>query len=370
MTAVGLAEASRGETAGESMGAPAGAFPVLRVRDLEKRFGGVLVLFDCGIDIAEGEIVTLLGPSGCGKTTLLRCIAGFLTPDGGTITIDGRDTGPIPVNRRPVGVVFQSYALFPHMTVSQNVGYGLRMRGVPKAGIAEAVSRVLETVALTPFADRWPAQLSGGQQQRVAVARVLVLEPRVLLLDEPFSALDAKLRGAMQIDLRRLIKRLGITAIFVTHDQDEALIMSDRIAVMRQGRIEQIAPPDEVFDHPATAYVADFVGASNFWTATARDGQVPLPDGSSAATRLSGPVRVMSRPHNIRVEAGGPGPWAGRITLRRPLGPLVEYAVRTGDGPDIKVSALRQEQAGTLADGAEVTLALRDPSLCAIYPPD
>ncbi len=314
--------------------------------------------------------MTLLGPSGCGKTTLLRCIAGFLTPDGGTIAIDGSDTGPIPVNRRPVGVVFQSYALFPHMTIAQNVGYGLRMRGVPKAGIAEAVSRVLETVALTPFAGRWPAQLSGGQQQRVAVARVLVLEPRVLLLDEPFSALDAKLRGAMQIDLRRLIKRLGITAIFVTHDQDEALIMSDRIAVMRQGRIEQIAPPDEVFDHPATAYVADFVGASNFWTATARDGQVLLPDGSSASTRLSGPVRVMSRPHNIRVEAGGPGPWAGRITLRRPLGPLVEYAVRTGDGADIKVSALRQEQASALADGAEVTLALRDPSLCAIYPPD
>jgi ABC-type Fe3+/spermidine/putrescine transport system ATPase subunit len=365
-----LAELSWDEMAGVAQAAPASATSVLQVRDLEKRFGGTVVLSDCTIDVAEGEIVTLLGPSGCGKTTLLRCIAGFWEPDGGAISIDGRNALPIPVNRRPVGVVFQSYALFPHMTVAQNVGYGLRMRGVPKRQIAEAVARILDTVALGAFADRWPAQLSGGQQQRVAVARVLVLEPRVLLLDEPFSALDAKLRGAMQMDLRQLIKRLGITAIFVTHDQEEALIMSDRIAVMRQGRIEQIAAPEEVFDHPATAYVADFVGASNFWAASAENGKVVLSDGSTVATKLTGPVRAMSRPHNIRLEAGHGGPWTGTITLHRPVGPLVDYVVRTMDGIDIKVSALRQEQARILADGAEVTLSLRDPSLCAIYPAD
>jgi ABC-type Fe3+/spermidine/putrescine transport system ATPase subunit len=344
--------------------------PVLRVRRLEKRFGGMVVLSECSIDIAEGEIVTLLGPSGCGKTTLLRCIAGFWTPDAGAITIDGQDALPVPVNRRPVGVVFQSYALFPHMTVAQNVGYGLRMRGVPKAEIARAVARALETVSLSAFADRWPAQLSGGQQQRVAVARVLVLEPRVLLLDEPFSALDAKLRGAMQMDLRQLIKRLGITAIFVTHDQEEALIMSDRIAVMRQGRIEQIAAPEVVFDHPATAYVADFVGASNFWPAEAQGGRVRLPDGTEVPTDLSGPVRAMARPHNIRLEAGTAGPWTGTVTMHRPVGPLVDYVVRTDAGTDIKVSALRQEQARILPDGAAVTLRLRDPSLCAVYPPE
>jgi ABC-type Fe3+/spermidine/putrescine transport system ATPase subunit len=355
---------------GAAQAAPDAPGPVLLVKGLEKRFGGTVVLSDCSIGIAEGEIVTLLGPSGCGKTTLLRCVAGFLTPDAGAITIDGREALTLPVNRRPVGVVFQSYALFPHMTVAQNVGYGLRMRGFPKAEIAKAVARVLDTVALSAFADRWPAQLSGGQQQRVAVARVLVLEPRVLLLDEPFSALDAKLRGAMQIDLRQLIKRLGITAIFVTHDQEEALIMSDRIAVMRQGRIEQIAPPEEVFDHPATAYVADFVGASNFWQAEARGGSVVLPDGTEVATELSGPVRAMARPHNIRLEAGSAGPWAGTVILHRPVGPLVEYVVRTDAGPEIKVSALRQEQARILPDGAAVTLRLRDPALCAVYPPE
>ncbi|MCU0906101.1 MAG: ABC transporter ATP-binding protein [Rhodobacteraceae bacterium] len=342
--------------------------PVLSVRGLEKRFGGTVVLSDCAIDIAEGEIVTLLGPSGCGKTTLLRCIAGFWTPDAGAITIDGRDALALPVNRRPVGVVFQSYALFPHMTVAQNVGYGLRMRGVPRAEIAQAVARALETVALSAFADRWPAQLSGGQQQRVAVARVLVLEPRVLLLDEPFSALDAKLRGAMQMDLRQLIKRLGITAIFVTHDQEEALVMSDRIAVMRQGRIEQIAPPEVVFDHPATAYVADFVGASNFWPAEAGGGQVVLPDGSVVGTALSGPVRAMARPHNIRLEPGTAGPWTGTVVQYRPVGPLVDYVVQTNAGPQVRVSALRQDGARTLVEGAAVTLHLRDPALCAIYP--
>jgi ABC-type Fe3+/spermidine/putrescine transport system ATPase subunit len=343
---------------------------VLRIDGLHKAYGNYTVLSECSLRIAEGEIVTLLGPSGCGKTTLLRCIAGFTEPDGGVISIDGMDTIPVPVNRRPVGVVFQSYALFPHMTVAQNVGYGLRMRGVPKAEIAKAVSRILKTVSLEAFADRWPSQLSGGQQQRVAVARVLVLEPRVLLLDEPFSALDAKLRGAMQVDLRQLIKRLGITAIFVTHDQEEALTMSDRIAVMRSGQIEQVAPPDEVFDRPATAYVADFIGASNFWNAEATGGKVAFPDGSFGKTVLDGPVRVMSRPHNIQIIEGDAGPWTGIITYRRPVGPLVEYTVDVGHSDPLQISTMRQVQGRTMDEGTTVTLRLRDPDVCAIYPPE
>jgi ABC-type Fe3+/spermidine/putrescine transport system ATPase subunit len=332
-----------------------------------KRFGTLAVLEGCTLDVAEGEIVTLLGPSGCGKTTLLRCIAGFWAPDAGQILIDGHDTLRMPVNRRPVGVVFQSYALFPHLTVAENIGYGLRMRGLPRADIARRVGRALETVSLAGLAERYPAQLSGGQQQRVAIARVLVLEPRVLLLDEPFNALDAKLRGTMQVELRQLIKRLGMTAIFVTHDQEEALTMSDRIAVMRAGRIEQVAPPEEIFDRPATAYVADFIGTSNFWDATAGGGAVTLPDGQRVATDREGPVRVMARPHNIRLKAGDDGAWRGTVRYHRAVGALVEFHVTTDRG-DVRVLAMRSERTRPPAEGADVTLSIADPDLCAIYP--
>jgi ABC-type Fe3+/spermidine/putrescine transport system ATPase subunit len=344
------------------------AAPVLRIGAVTKRFGDTTVLSDCALDVAEGEIVTLLGASGCGKTTLLRCVAGFLDPDGGAIAIDGRDMGDLAVNRRPVGVVFQSYALFPHLTVAANVGYGLKMRGVARAEIRDRVARALDTVSLGAFADRYPAQLSGGQQQRVAVARVLVLEPRVLLLDEPFSALDAKLRAGMQVELRQLIKRLGLTAIFVTHDQEEALTMSDRIAVMRAGRIEQVGPPDAVFDRPATAFVADFIGSSNFWDARAERGAVALPDGQSVATGLDGPVRVMARPHNLALGPEEAGPWRGRIAFHRTIGALVEYHVETEGGATLKVAAMRQQRARTLRDGARVSLSVVDPSYCAVYP--
>jgi ABC-type Fe3+/spermidine/putrescine transport system ATPase subunit len=345
-----------------------GAAPVLRIAGVSKRFGGTTVLDRCDLDVSEGEILTLLGPSGCGKTTLLRCVAGFWDADAGSISIDGRDMGRVPVNRRPVGVVFQSYALFPHLTVAQNVGYGLRMRGMRPAEIAPRVARALQTVALTGFDDRFPAQLSGGQQQRVAIARVLVLEPRVLLLDEPFNALDAKLRAAMQLDLRLLIKRVGITAIFVTHDQEEALTMSDRIAVMRAGRIEQVGQPLDVFDRPATAYVADFVGASNFWTGSAAGGWAGLPDGARAPSDLVGPVRVMTRPHNLRIAAPTAGDWRGVVRFHRSVGPLLEYGVETAEGV-LRVAEIRQNRAAPLADGAAVSLSVIDPDLCAVYPP-
>ncbi|MEM6889412.1 MAG: ABC transporter ATP-binding protein [Pseudomonadota bacterium] len=342
--------------------------PVLDIGAVTKCFGAIKVLQDCSLDIAEGEIVTLLGPSGCGKTTLLRCIAGFWDADSGTIAIDGQDMAPVPVNRRPVGVVFQSYALFPHMTVEQNVGYALRMSGKSKREAREKVHAALETVSLTGFEGRYPAQLSGGQQQRVAIARVLVMEPRVLLLDEPFNALDAKLRGSMQVELRQLIKTLGLTSIFVTHDQEEALTMSDRIAVMRAGQIEQVASPDEIFDRPATAYVADFIGTSNFWSARPENGHVTLPDGQTVATNLGGHVQVMARPHNLRLAPPEEGPWRGKITFHRNVGPLIEYHVRTAEGATIRVAAMRQERARPIADRAEVSIVVIEPANCAVYP--
>ncbi|MFK7880851.1 ABC transporter ATP-binding protein [Roseobacter sp.] len=344
------------------------AAPVLSIGAVSKRFGTTTVLENCSLDVAEGEIVTLLGPSGCGKTTLLRCIAGFWDADDGKIGIDGQDMAPVPVNRRPVGVVFQSYALFPHMTVAQNVGYALRMRGTSNREADTKVNEALTTVSLTGFEKRYPAQLSGGQQQRVAIARVLVMEPRVLLLDEPFNALDAKLRGAMQVELRQLIKELGLTSIFVTHDQEEALTMSDRIAVMRAGKIEQVASPDEIFDRPATAYVADFIGTSNFWDAQTGKGQVLLPDGQTVATDLNGPVCVMARPHNLRLARAEDGDWTGRVMFHRNIGPLIEYHVDMDNGEQIRVVAMRQERTRPVSNNAVVSVSIIDPENCAIYP--
>jgi len=342
---------------------------VVEIRGARKRFANLTVLDECSLTAQEGEILTLLGSSGCGKTTLLRCIAGFLTPDGGEIMIDGRDTVPVPVNRRPVGVVFQSYALFPHLTVAQNVAYGLKMRRVARSEIGERVEKALATVSLTGFEDRYPSQLSGGQQQRVAIARVLVLAPRVLLLDEPFNALDAKLRGTMQVELRQLIKRLGITAIFVTHDQEEALTMSDRIAIMRAGRIEQLGTPEDVFDRPATAYVADFVGASNFIDATATGGAIALPDGQRVGASADGPVTVMVRPHNLAVtQAVSNEGWRGAIGSRRHVGALMEYEVDLDEGRRLRVAALRDTGAAALGVGDQVRLSVRDPAACTVYP--
>jgi ABC-type Fe3+/spermidine/putrescine transport system ATPase subunit len=343
--------------------------PVIDIRRVVKRFGGHTVLARCSLEAQEGEILTLLGPSGCGKTTLLRCIAGFLTPDDGAILIDGRDTVPVPVNRRPVGVVFQSYALFPHLTVAGNVGYGLRMRRTPAGEIQRRVAAALATVSLTGFEGRYPSQLSGGQQQRVAIARVLVLEPRVLLLDEPFNALDAKLRASMQVELRQLIKRLGITTIFVTHDQEEALTLSDRIAVMRAGRIEQHGTPEDIYDRPASVYVADFVGASNFWDTTAADGVVALPDGQAIPTLLSGAVRVLVRPHNLALvptEAAG-SPWTGSVRFRRHVGALLEYEVELDEGPSLRAVALKDEAEAPFTQGDRVALRLRNPAVCTVF---
>jgi len=229
-----------------------------------KTFDGKVVAVDrVTLDIAAGEFFSLLGPSGCGKTTSLRMIAGFEMPDSGRVHVGGQDITDVPVHKRDMGMVFQSYALFPHRTVAQNVAFGLRMRDVPKADIDRRVAAALAQVALTGMEDRRPSQLSGGQQQRVALARALVIEPRVLLCDEPLGALDRKLRQQMQFELKELQRRLGVTLVFVTHDQEEALAMSDRIAVMNHGRVEQVGAPTEIYERPRTRFVADFIGEIN-----------------------------------------------------------------------------------------------------------
>lgn len=245
--------------------------PIVTVNDVTKLFGGAVPAVDnVSLKVNEGEFFALLGPSGCGKTTLLRMIAGFEVPTSGDIHIDGQEMSGIPPNRRPVNMVFQSYAVFPHMTVFDNVGYGLRVTATPKAEIANRVEEALDLVQMGSFARRKPDQLSGGQRQRVALARALVKKPRVLLLDEPLSALDAKLREAMQLELVRLQHSIGITFIIVTHDQDEALSMADRIAVMEGGSVQQVAPPVELYEYPSTRFVADFIGKMNVFEAKPR----------------------------------------------------------------------------------------------------
>jgi putative spermidine/putrescine transport system ATP-binding protein len=236
----------------------------IKLQHVTKIFDGkVVAVDDVTLDIKAGEFFSLLGPSGCGKTTSLRMIAGFEMPESGRVHVGGEDITDLPVHRRDMGMVFQSYALFPHRTVAQNVAFGLRMRDVPRAEIARRVAAALAQVALTGFEDRRPNQLSGGQQQRVALARALVIEPRVLLCDEPLGALDRKLRQQMQFELKELQRRLGVTLVFVTHDQEEALAMSDRIAVMNRGRVEQVGAPTEIYERPRTRFVADFIGEIN-----------------------------------------------------------------------------------------------------------
>ncbi len=263
-----------------------------------KAFGGQRVLHGLDLAVQPGEFVSLLGPSGCGKSTALRLLAGLEHLDGGRITIADRDMTGVPTNKRDIGMVFQSYSLFPHLTVARNTAFGLRTRRVPGAEVADRVAAALELVGLSPLAGRYPHQLSGGQQQRVALARALVTEPRVLLLDEPLSALDAKVRVQLRDEIRRIQQRLGITTIFVTHDQEEALAVSDRIAVMNGGFIEQQGTPEDLYMRPVTPFVAEFIGRSSLVPATVEGGvarvlghQVPL-----LTPRPDGPAQVFLRP--------------------------------------------------------------------------
>ncbi|MGO4831783.1 ABC transporter ATP-binding protein, partial [Rhizobiaceae sp. 2RAB30] len=268
---------------------------LLGIDRVTKRYGRFTAVDDVSIDISENEFFALLGPSGCGKTTLLRTLAGFERPDEGRILLDGRDIASVPPNKRPVNLMFQSYALFPHMTVRANVSYGLEMERLPAAEIRSRVDAMLATTQLTGLAERKPEQLSGGQRQRVALARALVKQPRLLLLDEPLGALDKKLRGAMQIELKRLQHEMGITFVVVTHDQEEALVMADRVAVLKDGRLLQVGTPHAIYEHPADRFVADFIGVMNFIPGTVVAGGVTAEGGRLLGGRLPAALAVGSR---------------------------------------------------------------------------
>ena len=319
-------------------GDPAAAAAAIHVAGLRKRYGNVVALDGVDLTISAGEFFTLLGPSGSGKTTLLRLIAGFERPDGGQIELGGSDVTGTPPYARGVNTVFQDYALFPHMSVAQNVEYGLRVRHVPKAQRRDKVGRALEMVRLPGLGSRKPAQLSGGQRQRVALARAIVDEPQVLLLDEPLGALDLKLRQEMQLELLRVQREVGITFVYVTHDQEEALTMSDRIAVLNQGRIEQIGTPVEVYERPRTDFVAGFIGVSNL---IERDGR-----------------RITVRPEKITLLADGePDPpdshvEPGRIRDVIYAGVLTRYVVDLDGGGELVVSRQNTEAPAPGASGA------------------
>jgi len=273
---------------------------LLTIRTVEKSFGAMPVLRGVTLDVAAGEFLTILGESGSGKTTLLRLIAGFEQPDRGEIAIDGERIDPLPPNRRPVNTVFQHYALFPHLSVFENVAYGLRVSRVAKPEIEKRVGEALELVQMSKFARQAPARISGGQQQRVALARALVNRPKLLLLDEPLSALDAALRRQMQTELKALQRQVGITFVFVTHDQDEAMVMSDRIALLRSGVLEQVGPPREIYRRPRTTYTAQFIGQTNLLQGTSARGAVECGCFRWASREADGPVIFSLRPEDIR----------------------------------------------------------------------
>ncbi len=329
-----------------------------------KSYGSARILDNCTLSVARGEVMTLLGPSGCGKTTLLRTLAGFVTPEQGRIVVGGTEISHLAPNRRSVGYVFQNYALFPHLTVAQNVAYGLMVRRRPASEVTKRVGHALELVALEGLGGRYPAQLSGGQQQRVAIARVLVLEPEVLLLDEPFNALDAKLRLTMQVELRKLIDRVGITSIFVTHDQSEAMMLSDKVAVMRAGQIEQVATPLGIYDQPVNDYVAGFIGRANVLAIDVRGGVVaPMP--AVRTTRPDGPARLIVRPENLAfsdVET----PWSGQVFFASAQGPTIEYEIDTGHMQPLRLVVPRKTGEHPLATGTHVHVGIIDPAGCIV----
>ncbi len=325
------------------------------LRGAVKHYGDVVALDTFDLEVREGEFLTLLGPSGCGKTTTLRLVAGFIDPTAGQILIDGEDVTGLPPQKRQIGMVFQDYALFPHLTIGENVGFGLKERGAPKAHIRERVDELLELVRLPGVEDRYPVELSGGQQQRVALARAVAFPPRVLLMDEPLGALDLKLREAMQFELRRIQQELKITTIYVTHDQHEAMTMSDRIAVMNMGNLIQLDGANEIYTRPKTKFVADFVGKINFLPGQmAGDegewGKVDVANSSirvpkAAIANLSGEVTVALRPeHLVIVAAGanlrnGHNAIKGKIVDRIFAGNLMHVTVVLDDGDKLMIEA-------------------------------
>ncbi|WP_455372492.1 ABC transporter ATP-binding protein [Limibacillus halophilus] len=350
--------------------------------DIVKRFGAFTALHRMSMEIEEGSFVTLLGPSGCGKTTTLRMIAGLLDPTEGEITIKGRRMNDVPIHKRNLGLVFQNYALFPHKTIAENVAFGLKYRGVARADAQKKVKDALELVQLPQVGDRYPKQLSGGQQQRIALARAIVIEPDVLLLDEPLSALDANLREDMRVELKRIQHRIGVTTVFVTHDQSEALAMSDRVVVMSNGLVEQSGAPEEVYNTPASEFVARFLGASNIIEAESLGadgaevglevpglGRIAVPKERAPKLNGAGPAKLVLRAEKLQLAkpgASGDGLVSaeGMVEAVDYQGQAARYFVRVGEH---QLQAINMIDEHPFAEGAQVSVQLR-PRDCAALP--
>lgn len=341
----------------------------IRLDNVSHSYGGSVVVSAVNLSIGAGELVALLGPSGCGKTTLLRIVAGLLRQSVGTVRIGGDIVDRLPPNERGAGIVFQSYALFPHMTVERNVGYGLRARGVPSDECAKTVAAMLEMVRMSEFRSRFPRELSGGQQQRVALARTLAVRPKVLLLDEPFAALDKNLRLDMQLEIRRIQRDLGITTILVTHDQEEAMSMADRIAVMNAGRVEQYDTPEASYDMPQSLFVAGFIGNANLLPARlSSDGRggfkVACGGGEIALQRAmpcsrDGAVIFAARPEHLSIGRPDGGAISACVEMVAPIGPSLVYELRLAGGNRIKVMQLRNDESPRFEIGQQVGVTLR-----------
>ena len=342
----------------------------VRLEDLRRRYAGVTALDGLSLTLAPGELVALLGPSGCGKTTALRLVAGLEEANSGRIVFGGEDVTNVPANKREIGMVFQAYSLFPHMTAMQNVAFGLQLHRVGAAERRKRAAETLELVGLSAHAHKFAHQLSGGQQQRVALARALAIQPKVLLLDEPLSALDAKVRGRLRDEIRRVQLEVGITTLFVTHDQEEALAIADRVGVMNAGRIEQLGPPVEIYSRPATPFVAEFVGLTNRLFGVVRGGAVEV-----RGTRLplvqpdapDGPAIALVRPEAVGLERDGEaaaGPLSGTVIATAFLGATSRVTVDLGD--EVVLAQLPTSEVGAHVAGTRVRLTLRpDPVLIA-----
>ena len=337
------------------------------IRDAVKRYGDFTALSGVSLNIREGEFFTLLGPSGCGKTTLLRMIAGFNSIEGGDFYFGDKRINDVPAHKRDIGMVFQNYAIFPHLTVSENVAYGLKARKVPKAEISQRVAEALELVQISHLADRKPNELSGGQQQRVALARAFVIEPSVLLMDEPLSNLDAKLRVQMRTVIKKLQRRLGITTIYVTHDQEEALAISDRIAVMKDGVIMQIGTPNEIYAKPQNPFVAGFIGTSNFLDCDVSGGKVTIQGEQTLeipmAKPFTGPGKLSARPEQLFFSDKG---MPGKVLFSTFLGDFVEYEVELDNGQSLTVNEYTKDTVEVHPDGEAVFLSF-DPDRVSLY---
>ncbi|MCB6180172.1 ABC transporter ATP-binding protein [Rhodobacter sp. Har01] len=342
----------------------------LALNAVSKNFGPNTVVRDFDLAMHNGEFISLLGPSGCGKTTVLRMVAGFETPSAGQIEIEGQDVTGMRPNQRRIGMMFQSYALFPNLTVAGNVAFGLKVAGLPKAEVAARVQEMLDMVGLSGLGGRYPFQLSGGQQQRVALARAIAPRPRVLLLDEPLSALDAKIRVSLRTEIRAIQRQLGITTLFVTHDQEEAMTMSDRVVVMSGGRADQVGRPEEIYNRPATRFVAEFIGALNLLPGTLRDPTAGMVETATGPVALARPVErpagaavtLAIRPEMLRLlapdEATSGHAFHGHLLAREFLGPIIRLRAQLQNGPVFSVDCFNRDGGAIPEIGQIIRLAL------------